>query len=234
MASDPEWPAGPPDVFAARITAPQIIKCRIEELGLCIIYRDTKGKPHHRLWVKKGTEIIVKISAAIVQSYESEGGKDWKDKSGEKATSGTINRNLRTYYADDDGKGYRIFIRRLSLPKPPATEGEWKTIKTQPKSEAAAGAHSGYSNNLDYRSLFDHDEPINSMHYENEFSLSHVHSNGQGGEYHNGLLVGGVIGGGSIVVLLVIFCIGLAFGMIICFGYHQKKALEERIQRKKD
>eukprot|EP01083_Nonionella_stella_P153503 493285_1 len=48
------------------------------------------------------------------------------------------------------------------------------------------------------------------------------------GEYYNGFLVGSVMGGASIVVLLITFCIGLAFGMLICFGYKQKKELEAR------
>eukprot|EP01083_Nonionella_stella_P140863 432900_1 len=93
----------------------------------------------------------------------------------------------------------------------------------------SALSHSGYYNNLDYRSLFDDSAPP-IHHYENGLQLAQVHSNQhyEDGEYYNGLILGGVIGGGSIVAILVVFCVGLAFGMLICFGYQQKKALEER------
>eukprot|EP01083_Nonionella_stella_P159618 520841_1 len=91
-------------------------------------------------------------------------------------------------------------------------------------------ARSDYYNNLDYQSLFDDSAPP-IHHYESGLQLAQVHSNDHydlDGEYYNGLLLGGVIGGGSVVMILVIFCIGVAFGMVICFGYQTKKELEER------
>eukprot|EP01083_Nonionella_stella_P290560 988667_1 len=94
---------------------------------------------------------------------------------------------------------------------------------------SSSSAYSGDYNYLDYRSLFD--DPARPMdYYENELQLANVHSNAhyEDSEYYNGLLLGGVIGGGSIMMILIVFCIGLAFGMVICFGYQKKKELEER------
>eukprot|EP01083_Nonionella_stella_P058310 152755_1 len=186
---------------------------------------------------KFGTQIIVKNGKVVEQTYTSTEPSDvrrdkkigylWKNKDGTKVSISLLPRSLNDYWKSDDPK-YSIFIKRersTSTKEDP----KWKTIKTLPKPPSASGsassAYSSYYNNLDYRSLFD--EPAPPMHYENGLQLAHVHG-GQDGEYYNGLLVGGVVGGGSIVVLFVIFCIGLAFGMIICFGYQQKKALEER------
>eukprot|EP01083_Nonionella_stella_P081692 225196_1 len=106
-----------------------------------------------------------------------------------------------------------------------------KTYPTLKKTEAPvhviSKAHSGY-NNLDYRSLFDDSAPL-IHHYENVLQLDPPYSiaHYEDGEYYNGLMLGGVIGGGSIVAILVVFCLGLAFGMLVCFGYQQKKSLEE-------
>eukprot|EP01083_Nonionella_stella_P216310 777724_1 len=54
------------------------------------------------------------------------------------------------------------------------------------------------------------------------------------GEYNDAsgsessLLIGGVFGASAVVVIMMIFCIGLACGMLTYWGYSQKKALEER------
>eukprot|EP01083_Nonionella_stella_P280197 953083_1 len=110
-------------------------------------------------------------------------------------------------------------------------EIEFKTDKyhtLKQSEEPISHAHSGYYNNLDYRSLFDDSAPL-IHHYENELQLDPAYSiaHYEDGEYYNGLMLGGVIGGGSIVAILVVFCLGLAFGMLVCFGYQQKKSLEE-------
>eukprot|EP01083_Nonionella_stella_P106052 305491_1 len=46
------------------------------------------------------------------------------------------------------------------------------------------------------------------------------------------LLIGGVVGGSAVVIIMLIFCLGLAFGMIIYWGYSQKRALD--VKRKKE
>eukprot|EP01083_Nonionella_stella_P158859 517494_1 len=40
------------------------------------------------------------------------------------------------------------------------------------------------------------------------------------------LFIGGVVGASSVIIIMVIFCLGLAFGMLIYLGYSQKRALE--------
>eukprot|EP01083_Nonionella_stella_P258837 884226_1 len=45
------------------------------------------------------------------------------------------------------------------------------------------------------------------------------------------LLIGGVVGGSAVVIIMLIFCLGLAFGMIIYWGYSQKRALDVKRQK---
>eukprot|EP01083_Nonionella_stella_P295508 1004330_1 len=44
-------------------------------------------------------------------------------------------------------------------------------------------------------------------------------------DFHDDALM---FGGLASTLIVLVFCIGLAFGMLICFGYQQKKALEDR------
>eukprot|EP01083_Nonionella_stella_P233809 823401_1 len=46
------------------------------------------------------------------------------------------------------------------------------------------------------------------------------------------LLIGGVVGASAVVIIMLIFCLGLAFGMIIYWGYSQRRALD--VKRKKE
>eukprot|EP01083_Nonionella_stella_P035621 97165_1 len=50
-------------------------------------------------------------------------------------------------------------------------------------------------------------------------------------ESGSSLLIGGVAGASAVVIIMLIFCLGLAFGMIIYWGCSQKRALD--VQRKK-
>eukprot|EP01083_Nonionella_stella_P178146 628483_1 len=56
------------------------------------------------------------------------------------------------------------------------------------------------------------------------------------GEYHDvsgsSMLIGGVVGASAVVVIMLIFCVGLACGMLIYWGLSQKKALDEKRKRK--
>eukprot|EP01083_Nonionella_stella_P277783 944518_1 len=106
------------------------------------------------------------------------------------------------------------------------------------------GAHQAILNMLEPGQYFDADNDVimaldaeyshssaylaNTNGYDHYIGgLDHSHSRSYG-EYHNGLLIGGVVGAGSIVMLLVVLCIGLAVGVLVCFVYQQKKELEER------
>eukprot|EP01083_Nonionella_stella_P148236 468889_1 len=55
-----------------------------------------------------------------------------------------------------------------------------------------------------------------------------------GGAYERDLVLGGVIGSSAIIVVLLVFCIGLAFGMVTYWGYTQKKALEKSKDKAND
>eukprot|EP01083_Nonionella_stella_P223597 796720_1 len=46
------------------------------------------------------------------------------------------------------------------------------------------------------------------------------------------LLIGGAVGASAIVIIVLIFCLGLAFGMIVYWGYSQKRTLD--VKRKKE
>eukprot|EP01083_Nonionella_stella_P015118 42312_1 len=46
------------------------------------------------------------------------------------------------------------------------------------------------------------------------------------------LLIGGIVGASTIVVIMLVFCLGLTFGMVIYWGYSQKRALD--VKRKEE
>eukprot|EP01083_Nonionella_stella_P022855 63168_1 len=46
-------------------------------------------------------------------------------------------------------------------------------------------------------------------------------------DWMNGFITGGLMGGSAIIVLILVFCIGVALGLVTYWGYTQKKALEE-------
>eukprot|EP01083_Nonionella_stella_P300689 1027919_1 len=46
------------------------------------------------------------------------------------------------------------------------------------------------------------------------------------------LLIGGVVGASAVVIIMLIFCLGLAFGMVICWGCSQQRALD--VKREKE
>eukprot|EP01083_Nonionella_stella_P081691 225192_1 len=171
----------------------------------------------------KPTGIKVEENEETKSLYTCTGSGDkatWKKDTTE-ITPDQLNAYIGEDYRKTDSKSWTIWVTESTRAKP--------RYEAVAKYEAPFTAHSGYYNDFDYRSWFDDSAP-RIHHYENGLQLDQVHSNQhyEDGEYYNGLLLGGVIGGGSIVAILVVFCIGLAFGMVICFGYQQKKALEHR------
>eukprot|EP01083_Nonionella_stella_P029288 80671_1 len=89
--------------------------------------------------------------------------------------------------------------------------------------KTGATAQSAYYNHLNVDQYVS-DDPL---HFYPHTMIDNPNYNGDG-EYYNGLFIGGIFGGGSVILVLLVFCIGLAFGMMICFGYQKKKELEER------
>eukprot|EP01083_Nonionella_stella_P081456 224412_1 len=196
--------------------------------------------------VGPSTKIKVMDDTAEVKSYSLSDSLVWiKTQPGKAVERGKFGRtpdeaflkkinddldDIYTKYMERESE-HRIVVQKRNVESAVGTAKEKDLPKVaydpMPK-ERPATAHSGYYNNLDYRSLFDDSVPP-IHHYENGLQLAQVHSNGhEDGEYYNGLILGGVIGGGSTVAILVLFCIGVAFGMLVCFGYQQKKALDER------
>eukprot|EP01083_Nonionella_stella_P215584 775792_1 len=74
------------------------------------------------------------------------------------------------------------------------------------------------------------------MLYGGYASISQWNDNVEGGNDAFGssssMLIGGVVGASAVVVIMLIFCIGLAFGIVIYWGYSQKRTLD--VKRRKD
>eukprot|EP01083_Nonionella_stella_P178816 632924_1 len=100
-----------------------------------------------------------------------------------------------------------------------------------PELFGASTAHLAQYNELEleYPSLFDHDDS-NDYHYSvgyNHDVYSHpLAIDGDSNKYFHGLMVGGLIGGGAIIFILVVFCMGLAIGMAIYRAYMQREIKE--------
>eukprot|EP01083_Nonionella_stella_P069729 186088_1 len=120
--------------------------------------------------------------------------------------------------------------------------GPWEEWEKEHLSALSASeATSGYYNELN--------EFGDSFRYPHHFEIHSAHSlpfddrshyqQRIGGEYAGDdvsgsgspLLIGGVVGASAVVIIMLIFCLGLAFGMIIYWGYSQKRALDA--QKKK-
>eukprot|EP01083_Nonionella_stella_P106050 305486_1 len=94
-----------------------------------------------------------------------------------------------------------------------------------------------YENGLDYDYAYRHTnyDGVYSKHasahslpfdernqYQPLFRGEYNHESGS----ESSLLIGGVVGASAVVIIMLIFCLGLAFGMIIYWGYSQKRALD--------
>eukprot|EP01083_Nonionella_stella_P156854 508412_1 len=85
-------------------------------------------------------------------------------------------------------------------------------------------AYSEYYNQLgafddSFRYLRDHDDDIRSAHAPPLLNGEYNDVSGSGSP----LLIGGVVGASAVVIIMLIFCLGLAFGMVIYWGYTQKR-----------
>eukprot|EP01083_Nonionella_stella_P096174 270283_1 len=105
----------------------------------------------------------------------------------------------------------------------------------------ASTAHKGVWNEL----VYDDKHYAQYGDYENQFSghslpfdsRNHYHPlhSGQYNDVHgseSALLFGGVVGASAVAVILMIFCLGLVFGMAIYWGYSQKRKMD--VKRRKD
>eukprot|EP01083_Nonionella_stella_P139799 427231_1 len=88
-------------------------------------------------------------------------------------------------------------------------------------------AHSGYYNEMNgLLNVFDDSFPY--QHDHSVHSLSFDHRNNDVSGSGSPLLIGGVIGASSVIIIMLIFCLGLAFGLAIYWGYSQKRALQRK------
>eukprot|EP01083_Nonionella_stella_P157053 509375_1 len=55
--------------------------------------------------------------------------------------------------------------------------------------------------------------------------------NDESGSSGSSLLIGGVVGASAVVIIMLIFCVGLALGMVIYWGYSQKRALDVKKEK---
>eukprot|EP01083_Nonionella_stella_P124603 376379_1 len=86
------------------------------------------------------------------------------------------------------------------------------------------------SSHRQYINVFEDYAPISEWndkydHYDG--SLINGQYNDVSGS-RSSLLIGGVVGASSVIIIMLIFCIGLAFGMLIYCGYSQERALERK------
>eukprot|EP01083_Nonionella_stella_P000479 1357_1 len=140
-----------------------------------------------------------------------------------------LNRLMRgSYQRFGMTKEFRLFI------------ANWQAdLEKCPEVEAAEGTE---AKSVDYDNYYNHELSVfdGSSHYQYQpFDDHNRHMSLISGEYHgigapgseSSLLIGGVVGASSVVIIMLIFCLGLAFGMIIYWGYSQKRALD--VQKKK-
>eukprot|EP01083_Nonionella_stella_P267146 902741_1 len=106
-----------------------------------------------------------------------------------------------------------------------------------PGSKDKHKARSGYYNEHNVfddvdSSLYHHDGVYSASslpfddrnHYEQLINGGYNDVSGSGSS--ESLLIGGVVGASAVIIIMLIFCLGLAFGMVIYWGYSQKKALD--------
>eukprot|EP01083_Nonionella_stella_P035625 97179_1 len=91
------------------------------------------------------------------------------------------------------------------------------------------GAIDEYLQNIETAKAKAFDDSFDYQYYDN---VQAEHSLPVSGDY-NDYLNSGVLGGAAIVVIFVVFCLGLAFGMVFCWGYTHKKALDEQKRKEK-
>eukprot|EP01083_Nonionella_stella_P080433 221078_1 len=91
-----------------------------------------------------------------------------------------------------------------------------------------SGYETGY--NGQETAILDHSLQLDSSYHYHPFIRDEFEYNDAFGS-GSSLLIGGVVGASSVVIVMLIFCIGLAFGMVIYWGYSQKRALD--VKRKK-
>eukprot|EP01083_Nonionella_stella_P116641 346728_1 len=106
------------------------------------------------------------------------------------------------------------------------------------RSGATGAANSEYYNELEvfddsfrYPHHSHHSLPFDGPNHYQPF-ISGEYNDVSGSESSfSSLFIGGVVGASAVVIILLVFCLGLVFGMSIYWGYSQKTALD--VKRKK-
>eukprot|EP01083_Nonionella_stella_P027084 74506_1 len=114
------------------------------------------------------------------------------------------------------GKMRRLLTSQVGIMVKHATE-----VKPfEPGDSASAGYYNSYSFENRYQPFDDH------MYHHNKPLIRGQYHDASGSE--SSLVIGGVVGASSVVIIMLIFCLGLAFGMLIYCGYSQKRELERK------
>eukprot|EP01083_Nonionella_stella_P267147 902743_1 len=135
----------------------------------------------------------------------------------------TAQDSFRTLSGTDE---FKAFVKKYQT----------KIAKDVPEAIVVADtAHSGHYNQLEFRNQQHvihsaHSLPFSDHnHYQPLISGEY---NDVSGSESNPLLIGGVVGASAVVIIMLIFCLGVAFGMIFYWGYSQKRTLEEKKEKK--
>eukprot|EP01083_Nonionella_stella_P047917 128314_1 len=137
-------------------------------------------------------------------------------------------------------------VQEFLLETDPVTEGRGTPISAKPMSSAATAevkphesgdgtgvtphARSEYHNKYDpsteisgYNRKFDAIE--HELQRQHLYSIHRYQDNESGESYWHGLMIGGLFGGSSVIILMLVFCLGLAFGLMGCWSYSKHKDL---------
>eukprot|EP01083_Nonionella_stella_P161223 527790_1 len=136
---------------------------------------------------------------------------------------------ITTYY-----KGFEDNWKdRIALCSPEDADNSLSVddIYHDPAMDIPKFARSGYYNDDSFRSR--HDEDIHSQHLLPLYDRNHYRPviSGEYGSAHgygSTLLIGGVVGASSVAVIMFIFCLGVACGMIVYGWFMKKKGLDEK------
>eukprot|EP01083_Nonionella_stella_P022604 62516_1 len=148
----------------------------------------------------------------------------------EKAESGSVKEAQKqrlTQFITNYYSRFESYFRRLGEKANADYRSTWdKAWKVVREERSAESAREAIWNGYDAYSA--HSLPlVDHNHYE---PLIRGEYNDVSGS-ESSLLIGGVVGASSVIIIVLIFCLGLAFGMVIYWGYSQKRALERKREK---
>eukprot|EP01083_Nonionella_stella_P232542 820187_1 len=145
----------------------------------------------------------------------------------------------------------RNFLMSASVAKEEWVKNQLNTFKTSEggakwealKQRASSSAHLNYVDYEDAHMAPGSEDIISGRGFENGLRLGgNAYSDDHDSSRYryqpfddhavsgsgSSLLIGGLVGASSVIIIVLIFCLGLAFGMVIYWGYSQKRALVKK------